>query len=101
MSQFGEHIRTLRKERNILQREVAAHLKTDTAYISKLEKGERQLKREQVILLANLYKVSQDEMLSLWLADKVYEVIKDEKVARKALRFAENKISYNHSKKLK
>ncbi|HOG20730.1 MAG TPA: helix-turn-helix transcriptional regulator [Salinivirgaceae bacterium] len=101
MSQFSEHIRSLRVIRKIPQREVAACLKADTAFISKLEKGERQARREQVLLLAELFKVDKEELLSLWLGEKVYDVLKNEDVAKKALKVAENKINYNDKKKSK
>lgn len=98
MGQFNQYIRKLREERNIKQREVAAYLKADTAFISKLEKGERQVRREQVLSLAQLFQVSKDELLSLWLAEKVYDVLKDEDVAQEALKVAEGKINYEKGK---
>jgi len=105
MSQFSEHIRSLREERKIRQREVATCLKADTAFVSKLEKGERQARREQVLLLAELFNVDKEELLSLWLGEKVYDVLKNESakggVAKQALKVAENKIDYNNKKKTK
>lgn len=98
MGQFNTYIRKLREERNIRQREVAAYLKADTAFISKLEKGERQARREQVLLLAEFFNISKDELLSLWLAEKVYDVLKDEDVANEALKVAEGKINYEKGK---
>lgn len=98
MSQFSEHIRSLREKRKIRQREVAACLKADTAFVSKLEKGERQARREQVILLAELFNVDKEELLSLWLGEKVYDVLKNENVAKQALRIAGKKIDNNNSK---
>ena len=95
MSQFSEHIRNLREERKIRQREVAACLKADTAFVSKLEKGERQARREQVLLLAKLFNVDKEELLSLWLSEKVYDLVKDEEVALKSLKTAVKKIDNN------
>ena len=95
MGQFNKYIRKLREERNIRQREVAAYLKADTAFVSKLEKGERKARREQVILLASLFNVNENELLSLWLGERVYDVLKNEKVANKALKVAEEKININ------
>jgi len=95
MSQFSEHIRNLREERKIRQREVAACLKADTAFVSKLEKGERQARREQVLLLAELFNVDKEELLSLWLSEKVYDLVKDEEVALKSLKTAVKKIDNN------
>ena len=51
MSQFSELLRSLREKRKIRQREVAAYLKADTAFVSKLEKGERQLIKDRVITI--------------------------------------------------
>lgn len=65
MRQFCEHIHSLREKRKIRQREVAACIKADTAFVSKLEKGERQARREQVLLLADLFKADKEELLSL------------------------------------
>jgi len=86
MNQFGSRIRELRMSQNIRQRQIAAELETDTAFVSKLEKGKKQPKREQVVKLACLLQVDQEELLSLWLADKVYDVVKDEDMADKALK---------------
>lgn len=86
MNQFGVRIRELRLYRNIRQRQIAALLEADTAFVSKMEKGTRQPRREQVLKLAGLLLVDEEELLSLWLADKVYEVVKDEDAAEKALK---------------
>lgn len=95
MSQFSEHIRSLRVIRKIPQREVAACLKVDTAFISKLEKGERQARKEQVLLLADFFNVDKEDLLSLWLAEKVYDLVKNEEVALKSLKTAVKKIDNN------
>ena len=50
---------------NLLLRQVAAHIEVDTALMSKAERGERNLSREQVLKLAQLLKVSEDEFVSL------------------------------------
>jgi len=98
MSLFSEHIRNLREMLKIRQREVAACLKSDTAFVSKLEKGERQARREQVLLLAELFKVDKEELLSLWLAEKVYDLVKDEHVALKSLKMAEKNVKTKNEK---
>lgn len=92
MNHFGEHIRQLREQRKLLQRQLAALLETDTAFISKLEKGDKKASRDQVLKLAEFFKVSVDDLLSLWLGEKVFDVLKNETVARKALKIAEKKI---------
>jgi transcriptional regulator with XRE-family HTH domain len=92
MNQFGLRIHDLRISKSLRQRQVAALLEADTAFVSKMEKGTRQPRREQVLILAEYFQIDKEELLSLWLADKVYDVLKDEDVAKQALRAAENKL---------
>jgi transcriptional regulator with XRE-family HTH domain len=82
---FTERIKQLREELQMPQRKLAAVLDIDTATYCKIEKGERRAKREQVYIIAELLKVDKDELLSLWLADQVYNVVKNEEHADKAL----------------
>ncbi len=91
-SQFGDRIRTLREKQNLYLRQVAPLLEMDTAQLSKIEKGLRQLKRDQIPILADILNTSKDELLILWLADQLYDVVKDEEVALKAMEVAEEVI---------
>jgi transcriptional regulator with XRE-family HTH domain len=85
MNKFGNRLRELRESQGLLLRQIAAQLETDTAYISKLERGERRAKREQVIQLAALLSANLDELLIFWLADQVYVLVKNEKIAKQAI----------------
>ena len=98
-SQFGERIRSLREKQNLYLRQVAPLLEMDTAQLSKIEKGLRQLKREQITILADILKVEKDELLTLWVADQIIEVTNDEDVALKAMQVAEKEIISNRKKK--
>ena len=91
-SQFGERIRELREKQKLYLRQVAPLLEMDTAQLSKIEKGLRQLKREQLPLLADILKTDKEELLILWLADQLYDVVKDEDVALKAMEAVEEVI---------
>jgi transcriptional regulator with XRE-family HTH domain len=91
-SQLGERIRALRTKQNLLLRQVAAALETDTALLSKIERGERPLKKEQIHILAELLKVDVEELQTLWLADQLYNVIEGEPMADKALKSVSKKI---------
>lgn len=83
---LGRKIKELREEKELLQRQLAAELEIDTPMYSKLERGERKAKREQVIKLADIFQTDKEELLTLWLAGQVYELVKDEKqTAIKAL----------------
>ena len=83
---FANKIRRLREDQQLLQRQLAAALEIDTPMYSKIERGDRPAKRTQVIALAKLLSTDETELLVLWLADKVTEVLEDEKeLAGKAL----------------
>lgn len=89
---LGKRIREIREEKEMLQRQLAAELEIDTPMYSKIERGERKAKREQVLKLAEMLNTDKNELLTLWLAGQVYEIVKDEKVAKAALKFVEQKI---------
>lgn len=97
--QFGERIKELRESKELLQRQLAASLEIDTPMYSKLERGERRAKREQVLLLADLLDADVHDLLTIWLADQVYDLVKDEEDAQNALKVAEERVTYNTQKK--
>jgi len=99
VNQFGLQIRQLREQKGLLQRQVANQLEIDTPMLSKIERGERNAKRDQVKILSKIFKVPMDDLLLLWLADKVYEVVKDENVALKALYITEEKLRIDSTRK--
>ena len=82
---FGNRIKTLREEKQIPQRQLASVLEIDTATYCKIEKGDRRAKREQVIVLAELLEVDSKELIRLWSADKVYDIIAEEEEATQIL----------------
>lgn len=86
VSKFGERIRTLRESQNLYLRQVAPLLEMDTAQLSKIEKGLRQLKKEQIPILAKVLKADQKELETLWLADQLMQLVKDEPTADEALK---------------
>jgi transcriptional regulator with XRE-family HTH domain len=75
---FGDKIKLLRLEKQIPQRKIAAALEIDTATYCKIEKGDRRAKREQVIVLSDLLEVNSKELMHLWSADRVYDIIAEE-----------------------
>lgn len=98
MNRFGEIIRQRREEKELLLRHVAAKLDIDTAMLSKVERGERNAKREHVILISKILNIDTNELLTLWLADRVYDVIGEEEVGLNALRVAEEQYVPYHKK---
>lgn len=75
------------------QRQLAALLEIDTPMFSKIERGDRRAKRTQVIQLAEYFKVDKNELLTLWLADKVLDAVEDEdELKHNAIEVAQKKI---------
>ena len=72
---LGNKIRSLRDEQGILQRQVDAYLEIDTPMFGKIERGDRRAKRSQVSQLATYFHVNENEMLALWLADKILDAL--------------------------
>jgi len=92
---FGNKIKTLREEKQIPQRQLASVLEIDTATYCKIEKGDRRAKREQVSVLAELLEVDSKELIRLWSADKVYDIIAEEEEATQILNVvAESIVEY-------
>ncbi len=89
---FGLKIRALREHSKLYLRQVAPLLEMDIAQLSKIEKGRRQMKREQISLLADLYKIDKAELETLWLADQILEVVKNSSSALQAISAAESQI---------
>jgi len=85
---IGDKIRELREADNILLRQLAATLEMDTAMLSKMERGDRFFRKEDIVALSKIFKQSQQELLTLWLADKVLKTIDNEEHKKQALELA-------------
>lgn len=96
---LGEKLRELREARNLVQREVAALLEVDIAYISKMESNLKPVSRSYLKKLSNLLEVSEEELLTFWLADRIYALAKNETVALEAMHIAEIKLQIFRCKK--
>lgn len=84
-NRFGDKIKSLREHQHLYLRQVAAHLEIDTALLSKIEKGVRNLKKEHIPKLAEVLNADKEELLTLYLADQLDEIIKDEPLGQKAM----------------
>ncbi|MCL3781166.1 XRE family transcriptional regulator [Prolixibacteraceae bacterium JC049] len=89
---IGQKIRELREENDFLLRQLAAKLDIDTAQLSKMERGERFFKKEEIIEISRILKADKQELLTIWLADKIYKTIKDEEYVFSALKLVEQKL---------
>jgi transcriptional regulator with XRE-family HTH domain len=83
---FAQRIKIAREEKGLLQKQLASALDIDVPMYCRIERGDRQAKREQVIQLSRIFNIEQDELLSLWIADKINSIIDGERdIATKAL----------------
>lgn len=84
---FAQRIKEARIKNGLLQKELAIALNIDIPMYSRIERGDRLAKREQVIHLSSILNIERDELLSLWIADRVNAVIgEDKNIADKALK---------------
>lgn len=60
--------------------------------LSNFERGDRRAKREWIPKLAKLLQVSEDELLAYWLADRVFDVVDNEKVAKETIKTVAKRI---------
>ncbi|MCR4774034.1 MAG: helix-turn-helix domain-containing protein [Prevotella sp.] len=90
---FGQKIRGVRDEQGVRQRQLADLLNIDTPMFSKIERGERRAKREQVVKLAEFLNEDKTELLTLWLADKVLDAVdKEDAINLAAIKVARTRL---------
>lgn len=89
---FGEKIKKLREDQGLLQRQLAASLEIDTPMFSKIERGERKAKREQVEQLADLLHADKPTLFSIWLAEQILDLIQNEPQAIEAIEIVKKEL---------
>jgi transcriptional regulator with XRE-family HTH domain len=94
---LGARIKELREATGLLQRQVAAELEVDTAYISKVENDEKRLSKAHISILSKLLGVTERELINLWLADKVMSVIEKDEYAEQAILLVQEHLKKNKS----
>jgi transcriptional regulator with XRE-family HTH domain len=98
---IGEKLRSIREEKELPLRKVAALLDIDVAILSKMERGERKITKEVVLKLAEIYDYNADELLVSFLSDKILFEIQDEDLGIEALKVAEERAKYIKANKKK
>ena len=102
---FSNSIRTLRENRRVPQRELANALGIDVPLYSRIERGERPVKREQISVIAKVLNADEQELLKLWLADQVSAVLGSvSEIANEVIDIAKsdiNKMATSKTKKKK
>lgn len=82
---LGVRLKELRERDGYVQRQIAATLEVDTAFISKVENEEKLLSKIHLKKLAHIYNVQESELITLWLSDKIFETLKEEANAAESL----------------
>ncbi|MBU0695228.1 MAG: helix-turn-helix transcriptional regulator [Bacteroidetes bacterium] len=87
---LGDKLRQLRDEKNLMQREVGAVIEVDGAFISKVENNEKPINRKHLTTLSKFFRVQEDELQILWIADKIRLIIKEEQLGKQAIQIVFN-----------
>ncbi|MFT3795977.1 helix-turn-helix domain-containing protein [Flavobacterium sp.] len=82
-------LRNAREQKGLKVREVAEKLQIDQALISKFESGQRNPTRKQVLQLAELLDINREQILTIWLKEKILRELEGEEFAVHALKAAE------------
>lgn len=60
--------------------------------LSNIERGERKARHEWIPKLAQLLKANEDELLTAWLADRIQELVQDEKATKATIKTVASQI---------
>lgn len=92
---LGEIIRQKREEKKLLLRELSAMLEIDPAILSKIERGERNAKKEHIIKISKILDIDEQDLLIQFLSEKILYDIEGEEFGLEALKVAEERVKYN------
>ncbi|MFC2130049.1 multiprotein-bridging factor 1 family protein [Bacteroidota bacterium] len=95
MKNFSDIVKNEREKRGWILRKAAAELDIDQAIISKIEKNQRKATREQVEKFSKVYNLDLNDLLKLWLSDKIIYEISEQENPIEILKIAEKQIKYN------
>ncbi len=91
---LGQKIKELRESKGMFQRQLAAKLEIGDGFLSKVEHNHKALKREHLKSISKIFDYPLEELESLWIGTRIYELVKDEQSALNALKVAEEQIKY-------
>ena len=91
---LGEYLKTLRENKGLALRQLAAMLELDQSTLSKYENGHRLPTKEQLIKIAKIYKVKGKELLILYYAERISDIIMESGMDEEIMRVAEAQVKY-------
>ena len=83
---YGELVKKGRIKRSLLQRELAAKLNIDSAYISKIEHNEKLPPKELALKIGKLLEEDLELVEVVWLKQKTLNLLIGEKFSLQALK---------------
>lgn len=101
MKFFGEKIRELREQQKLPLRKVAAFLDIDTSILSKVERGERSINKQQIEKLALFFDEDPKALYQEYLGEQIAKSVYQEADLDSILKVAEDKANYLKSKSAK
>jgi hypothetical protein len=63
-----------------------------------MENNEKPVSRNHLAKLARIYEFQEEELYTIWIADKVYDIVKDEKTAFDALNIVKSELNKRRAK---
>jgi len=99
MNKFGDIIRSKREAKGMLLRQLSALIEVDSAILSKIERGERKARREQVVKIAKALELDEKLLLIEYLSENIAYEILEEDSASYVLKVAESKVIYLRNQK--
>lgn len=96
---LGELIKSHREQEQLSQKIVADAIGVDVPMYSRMERGQRPIKKDQIKILSNLLKIKEEELYKYWVAEKVYNIVADEDNVSEIFNIVSDKIiPYNKIK---
>lgn len=99
MPTFAETIRTLRQQKNVPLRVVAAAAEIDSTLLSRIELGERFPTSEQLARFAAYFQLPLDELAAQVIADRIISTYGTDEITARAAAMVKDRLSeYVHEK---
>jgi transcriptional regulator with XRE-family HTH domain len=93
---LGEKLKSLRESKGLLLKDVAKELDVDIAFVSRIERNEKAVNRQHLSTFSALYGVKEDDLLPIWLGQRVIHLFSDDigaEQAKKALKLVINDLN--------
>jgi predicted nucleotidyltransferase len=97
---LGQQLRQLRKNKKLTLAKVTELTGIDTGLLSKIERGDRIISKESLLILSAIYETRFDELEMLRLGEKVLAQIEYDQEAQKVLEVAEQMMAYPAKKNM-